>query len=130
MVGAEGVPASLAGHVAVESETESIEQERLAGPGGAVDEEEALFDERVEVDLDLVGVGAEGAEGEAVRPHPSSSLLTAASASLSTAPCASEASAPCWSDQNRSVRSRGVMPLRTADTTSPPPDATRPSGSC
>ena len=129
MVRAEGVTAPLPRHVAVEREAERVEQERLAGPGGTVDQKEPLRGEFVEVDLDLAWVGAQSAERETVWHHPPTSLSAEASASEITAACASDASAPCWSTQNSRASSSGFSALRTASTTAPPPGADAPIGS-
>ena len=95
MVGAEAVTPPFAWHDAVERKAERVEKERLTGTSGAVDQEDPLAGEIVEVDLDLTRVGAHGAEPETVRPHPPLSLPAAANASPMTPACASDGLAPC-----------------------------------
>ena len=71
MVGAEALHAPLPRHFAIEGEAHRIEQEGLAGAGAAVDQEEALVAEGVEVDGHPFGIGAEGLDHQVVGLHRS-----------------------------------------------------------
>ena len=71
VVGAEALHAPLPRHFAIEGEAHRIEQEGLAGAGAAVDQEEALVAEGVEVDGHPFGIGAEGLDHEVVGLHRS-----------------------------------------------------------
>ena len=94
--------AAVAGHLAVEGEAHCVEDARLAGPGGAAQQEEPGVGERVEVDLDRVGEWAERGHRQRVQPHQpatsdrssSRSSQQASVASSSNADSASSAGAP------------------------------------
>ena len=62
-----------AGRLSVERETDGIEQGGFAAAGGAVDQEQAVVAELVEVQVLATGVRTEGVHAEFQRPHDASS---------------------------------------------------------
>ena len=105
-------------HGAVQGEPDRVEQARLAGAGGAVQQERAAVAERVEVD----GLGRrerpEGRDGQPVRPHQPAPTCTraASSASASTSRSAASAAVPrtCSTKPSTTARSSGAERSRSA----------------
>ncbi|MEI2654324.1 MAG: hypothetical protein V9G12_19625 [Microthrixaceae bacterium] len=65
----EAVATAIAGKLAIEGERDGVEQRGLAGAGRAVDEEQALLGQSVEVDDLVTGVRAERREFEPMWSH-------------------------------------------------------------
>ena len=98
MVGAQALDAALARHLAVERKAEGVEQVGLARTRAAVDQEQAIAGEGIEVEPHRLGVGPEGLQLQAVGTHQVSSLRPAAlRAWRSSCTSAWLGARPCWS---------------------------------
>ena len=103
-------------HPAVQREADAVEQGGLARPRLAVEQEQPVGSERVEVDLDLAGEGPEGAQPDAVGPHadapasrPASSACASSARSSSSAAPASDVEPP-----QRTWRTNSVTTARSS----------------
>ena len=98
----------VAGHLAVEGEADRVEDGGLAGAGGAGEQEQAGFGERVEVDRDPLRERAEGLDLKAVEAHQP------APADSSTSKSGSSQQASQASSRTSASASVAAVPRRSA----------------